>query len=128
MSAARIKEIIKEVNSAFEKNNPEVFLGYCTDDIRWEMAGDEARTGKEAIREFMASTGDMKLTSLNVTDIIAEGDRAACFGDMEMDEKGNSTAYTYCDVYKFKGEKIAELRSFVAKNKAEGEKDQAASA
>jgi len=122
MSAAKNKEIIEKVNAAFEKNNPEVFLDYCAEDVKWHMAGDDVRTGKEAIREFMSSMGDMKLTSLNVTDIIAENDRAACYGDMTMDEKGTPAAYSFCDVYRFSGEKIAELRSFIVKHKTEGEK------
>ena len=45
-----------------------------------------------------------------------------------MIENGTETSYSYCDVYKFSGDKIAELRSFVVKHKAEGEGEKAASA
>ena len=128
MSTERIKEIIEKVNASFEKNNPEVFLDHCTDDVKWLMAGDEVRTGKDAIREFMASMGDAKLTELNVTQIIAEGDSAACYGEMTMDEGGTPSSYSYCDVYRFTGEKIAELRSFVVKHGTAGETEKAASA
>ena len=127
MSAAKNKEIIEKVNSAFEQNNPEVFLEYCADDVTWEMAGGEVQRGKDTVRNFMASMGDMKLTSLNVTDIIAEDERAACYGEMTMDEKGTPTSYSYCDVYRFSGDKISELRSFVVKHKTEGETEKAAS-
>ena len=129
MAVTTNKEIIEKVNAAFEQNNPEVFLDHCAEDVRWIMAGDdEIRTGKESVREFMASMGDIKLTSLDITAIIAEADSAACYGEMTMDEKGASTAYSYCDVYRFSGDKIAELRSFVVKHKMEGETEQAASA
>lgn len=128
MSTARIKEIIEKVNAAFEQNNPEVFLEHCADDVRWDMAGDEVRTGKETIREFMSSMGDSKLTSLNVTSIIAEGDAAACYGDMTMEENGSPSSYSYCDVYRFSGDQITDLRSFVVKHKTEGESEKTATA
>jgi hypothetical protein len=40
-------------------------------------------------------------------------------------EEGN---YSYCDIYRFSGDKVSELRSYVVKQKTEGEKDQAVSA
>ena len=128
MSAERNKEIIQKVNDAFAQNNPEVFLDNCAEDIRWDMAGDAVHTGKDSIRKFISQMGDSKLTDLKVTNIISDGEHAACYGDMTMDEKGTSTAYSYCDVYRFSGDKIVELRSFVVKHKTEGEKDKAVSA
>ena len=124
----RNKEIVERVNAAFEENKPEVFLNYCTEDLRWEMAGDEVRTGKESIREFMAGMGDMQPPKINVTDVIAEGDSAACYGNMTMVENGEETAYSFCDVYRFAGEKISELRSFVVKHKGTSDTEKAASA
>ena len=126
--SSRNKEIIEKVNAAFEDNKPEVFLDFCAEDIKWDMAGDEVRTGKQAIRDFMSSMGDMEPPKINVTAIISEGDSAACYGDMTMIENGTETSYSYCDVYKFSGDKIAELRSFVVKHKTEGEGEKAASA
>jgi uncharacterized protein len=125
--SARNKEIIEQVNTAFEENKPEVFLDFCTEDVRWEMAGDELRTGKESIRQFMASMGDdMEPPKINVTRIISDGDSAACYGDMTMVENGAETAYSYCDVYTFSGDKISELRSFVVKHKDQSESAAAA--
>lgn len=126
--SSRNKEIIEKVNAAFEENKPEVFLDFCSDNIKWEMAGEESRTGKQAIREFMSSMGDMEPPKINVTAIISEGDSAACYGDMTMIENGTENSYSYCDVYKFSGDKIAELRSFVVKHKAEGESEKSATA
>jgi ketosteroid isomerase-like protein len=122
------KRIIEEINKAFEDNKPEVFLDYCTEDVRWEMAGDEPRNGKNAIREFMSSMGDMEPPKINVTQIISEGSSAACYGDMTMIEKGTEATYSYCDIYRFAGGKVAELRTFVVKHKTEGEAERSASA
>ena len=52
------KAIIEKVNAAFDQNNPEVFLEYCADDIRWDMAGGEVQKGKQAIRESHSIRGE----------------------------------------------------------------------
>jgi ketosteroid isomerase-like protein len=127
--SAKHKEIIEKVNAAFSKNDPEVFLGYCTDDVKWSMAGDEPKTGKDTIREWIKSMGpDMGPPKINTTGIISEGDSAACYGDMTMNEKGVENAYSFCDVYTFSGDKITELRSFAVKEKGSGETKKSASA
>lgn len=122
------KAIVEKINRAFTENKVEDFLSHCTEDVTWNMAGDGAHTGKDSIRKFMASVPGMEPPQFTVTDMIAEGDSVACYGDMTMKENGEEGNYTYCDIYRFDGDKVAELRSFVVKLKSEGEKDQAASA
>jgi uncharacterized protein len=130
MPAAQNKNIIEKVNAGFMENDPEVFLGYCADNVRWEMAGGKVQNGTGVIREYMASRADARLTKLNVTGIIAEGESAACYGDMNIDEEGTTTSYSYCGVYRFWDGKIVDMRSYLVKNKPEpeGELDRAASA
>lgn len=127
MSATH-KEIIKKINTGFEKNDPEVFLEFCSDDVQWTMAGDEPKKGKTAIREWIKAMEGMGPPKLNITATIAEGDSAACYGDMSMKEKGKDTLYSFCDIYRFSGDKIIELRSFAVKEKPEGETRRSAAA
>ncbi len=123
------KEIVEKLNAAFEQNKMEDFYALCSEDIEWQMAGDQTRKGLKAIREFMSSMpGDMEPPKINVTSIISDGDRAACYGDMTMKEKGSENTYSYCDIYRFSADKIAELNSFVVKHKTEGEASEKASA
>jgi len=79
--SAKHKEIIEKVNDGFNKNDPEVFLGFCTDDVQWQMAGDKPRTGKKSIREWISSMEGMGPPKINTTAVISEGDTAACYGD-----------------------------------------------
>ena len=46
---------------------------------------------------------------------IAEGDSVVTRGDMVMQEKPNgpSLPYTFCDIYRFAGDEVAELITFV---------------
>ena len=115
--SAKHKAIIEKVNNGFEKNDVETFLDLCTDDVQWQMAGDQPKEGKESIREWIKSMSDMGPPKINTTAIISEGDSAACYGDMTMKEKGEENFYSFCDIYKFSGDKITELRSFAVKEK-----------
>ncbi len=54
--------------------------------------------------------------TFTVDQLIAEGDVVAGYGDMTMKDKdGRDAPYSYCDLYRFRGDQIAELRSFVIK-------------
>ena len=122
------KQIVEKINAAFADNNPEEFLSNCTEDVVWTMVGEKTNKGKKAIREWMAGMKDMEPPKFTVDQIIAEGDTVACYGDMSMKEDGKLGKYSYCDVYRFSGDKITELRSFVVKHKPEGEKSGQATA
>lgn len=114
------KEIVEKINASFAEGNSEGFLSFCADDIQWTMIGEKSVKGKEAIREWMKSMEGMEPPKFTVDNIIAEGDSVVCHGDMTMKDKdGKPGSYGYCDIYRFSGEKIAELNSFVVKKQAE---------
>lgn len=118
------KEIVKKINTAFQENRPEAFLDFCTDEIEWRMVGDREFSGKVAIREFMSQMEGMEPPTFAVDEIIADGDSAACYGDMKMkmETDDKPTDYSYVDVYRFSDGKVARLQSFVVKHKTEDEK------
>ena len=122
------KEIVSKINKAFEENKPEDFLGYCAEDIRWEMAGEGTHSGKESIRQFMSSMEGMEPPRFTVDATVAEGDHVVCFGNMAMKMEGEEGEYSYCDVYRFTDGKVSELRSYVVKKKTQGESEKSASA
>jgi len=111
------KSIVKEVSQSFEKNDLEGFLRHCTDDVTWAMVGDTTSKGKDAIRQWMNSMGgDMEPPKLTTEKMISEGNITAAFGKMSMKgESGKTEAYSFSDIYHFRGDKIAELQSFVVK-------------
>jgi uncharacterized protein len=123
----RNKQIVKEVNAAFEANNPEGFLSHCADDIKWTMVGEKTTNSKAEVREWMKQMEGCEPPSFTVDTLIAEGDTAICTGDMTMkDQEGIVSQYGYCDVYRFDGDKIAELTSYVVKSKGDDERSAAA--
>jgi ketosteroid isomerase-like protein len=112
--AANHKETVQRINDAFAENNLEKVLSFCADDLTWTMVGDTTVRGKDAIRKWMASMAPQP-PQITVHDTVAEGDLVIARGDMRMPEEKNGPAipYTFCDIYRFKGDKVAELTAFV---------------
>ena len=111
---ANRKDIVQRINEGFAENNLEKVLSFCTDDITWTMVGDTTVRGKEPIRQWMGSM-DPQPPQLRIQQIIAEGDSVVARGDMMMQERkdGPSIPYTFCDIYRFAGDKVVELTAFV---------------
>jgi ketosteroid isomerase-like protein len=111
----RRKEIVEEVNAAFGSSSVEGVLAHCVDDVTWTMVGDRTVNGKDAIRRWMASL-NFDGPRFTIERTIAEGDFVSSHGDVTMKDKdGTPTLYGFCDVYRFKGDKIAEMKSFVVR-------------
>lgn len=117
------KDIVEKVNAAFAENNMEGFLSYCADDIGFTMVGEQAHKGKDDIRRWMASMVSMEPPRISNIKIIADGDSVASHGTMTMKDKdGKPASYAYCDVYEFRGGKIAKLTAFVLKTDKQQQK------
>ena len=112
--AANRKEIVQRINDAFAESNLEKVLAFCTDDFTWTMVGETTVRGKDHIRKWMASM-DPQPPQLTFHQTVAEGDFVIARGDMLMQEKKNgpSIPYAFCDIYRFAGDKVAELTAFV---------------
>ncbi len=62
---------------------------------------------------------DVEPPKFTVDNVIAEGPFVAAHGGMTMKGKdGQVASCSHCDIYRFLGEKIIELRSFVIKTVA----------
>lgn len=113
------RAIIEKVNSAFAENNMEGVLAFCADDIEWTMIGDKTAKGKDGIRQWM-SAAPPEPPKFAVKSMIAEGDFVVAYGDGIMKDENQADApYSYCDLYRFRGGKIVEMRSWVIKTSAE---------
>lgn len=119
--SARHKETIESVNAAFARNDIEGFLSFCADDVVFTMVGDRSVKGKDAIRQWMSSM-DAEPPILPTPTIIAEGDSAIAHGAMTMKDKdGKVVPYEYCDIYRFRGDQIVELKALVVRTVARAE-------
>jgi ketosteroid isomerase-like protein len=110
------KAILEAANAAIAEGNYEGFLSFCTDDTQWTFVGDKTLNGKEAVRQWMVT--EYVEPPLNiVANLIAEGDFVTAVGDLTIkDEDGKAAHYSYCDVWRFRGGKMVELRGLQINN------------
>jgi ketosteroid isomerase-like protein len=107
------KEILAEANAAILKGDFEGFLVHCTEDTQWTFLGDRKISGKENVRHWMAVTYK-EPPRFKVDRMIAEGDSVAALGEITVkDEQGKAIRNAYCDVWRFREGKLAELRAYV---------------
>lgn len=113
------KTILEDANAAVAEGNYEGFLSFCSDDTEWTFVGDKILKGKEAVRQWMTTTY-IKPPKNMVANLIAEDDFVTALGDITTkDEDGKETHFSYCDIWRFRGGKMVELRAFVIETDAE---------
>jgi ketosteroid isomerase-like protein len=107
------KEILEKANAAITGADYECFLSFCSDDTEWTFVGDRILRGKQAVREYMAATY-LEPPKFMVENLIAEGEFVTAVGKISMkNEAGEMIDYSYCDVWRFREGKMAELKAFV---------------
>ena len=107
------KAILTEANASVIKGDYETFLSFCTDDTEWNFVGERILKGRNAVRQYMAETY-LEPPKFMVSNLIAEGDFVTALGEIRLKDKdGNETNYSYCDNWRFRDGKLAELKAFV---------------
>lgn len=115
------KAILEKANAAISQGDYEGFLAYCTDDTRWTFVGDRTLRGKQAVREWMA-TAYKEPPSFEVHRLIADGDFLSAIGEIALkDDAGKTSRSAYCDVWRFRDGRLAELQAFVVEARLEGD-------
>ncbi|TDE15604.1 nuclear transport factor 2 family protein [Dyadobacter psychrotolerans] len=107
------KEILQIANAAVTEGDNEGFLSFCTDDTKWTFVGEQVLQGKDAVRQYMAKAY-LEPPKFVVENLIAEDEFVIAIGKISMkDETGKMSEYSYCDVWRFREGKMAELKAFV---------------
>lgn len=115
------KAMLHKANAAITRGDHEGFLACCTDDTQWTFVGERTLSGKQAVREWMATTYK-EPPRFEVHRLIADGDFLTALGEITLkDEAGKATRSAYCDVWRFRDGRMAELRAFVVEARLEGD-------
>lgn len=113
---ANLKKIVEQADEAFAQNKPDDFLSLCADEIEWRMVGEKTVRGKSEARKWI-EMGMANVSSDHAkvicTNIIEEDQYVAAYGKMEVKKNEVVTKFSYCDIYRFKDDKIVELTSFI---------------
>lgn len=107
------REVLERANAAITQGDYEGFLSFCTEDTQWCFLGEQTLDGKDAVRQWMARTYQ-EPPQFEVQRMIAEGDTLAAIGEITLkDEAGKAVRHAYCDVWRLRDGKLAELKAFV---------------
>lgn len=110
------KSILQKANAAMSAGDYEGFLAFCTDDTHWTFMGDIVVEGKEAVRQWIAKTY-VEPPKFMVSQLIAENEFVTALGKITLKGEDGKLIYSwYCDVWRFQGGKMAELKAFVVEN------------
>lgn len=107
------KTVLETANEAIRAGDIEAFLASCTDDISWTTVGEQTLRGKAEVRRWMQKAYAQP-PRFTVAELIADDDRVAALGTIEADDgQGRTASHAYCDVWRFRDGKMAELQAFV---------------
>lgn len=109
----RNKAILQQANAAIARGDHEGFLSHCTEETQWVFVGDRTLSGKEAVRQYMKEAY-LEPPTFTVAQLIAEGDVVVALGEIRLKEpSGAYSQFAYCDVWRIRDGKLAELKAFV---------------
>lgn len=107
------KTILQKANDCVSRGDYNGFLEYCTEDTKWVFVGEQVMRGKAEVRQYM-DEAYIEPPKFNLETLIAEGDFVTAIGIISMkNEDGITITYDYCDVWRLRDGKLAELRAFV---------------
>ncbi len=107
------KAVLEQANAAVRRGDHEGFLAHCTEDVVWVFVGDRTLKGKPAVRKYMQETYT-EPPEFHIDRMIAEGDGLTAIGEITLkDQRGAPVRYAYCDVWRLRDGKLAELRAYV---------------
>lgn len=116
MGTAENKRLVRAIFSGEEK-----LLDYLTDDVRWTIPGTTLYSGTfngkgELLDKLLKPLGSQMATvgPFEISNVIAEDDHVVlqAVGTGRTTKTGNAYNNTYCMVFRFAGDKIAEVTEY----------------
>lgn len=92
------REFVRDYNIAFAKGDVEFILAHTSDDIVWEIFGDQKIEGKAAFQKALEEMKSHKIKAITIHHIITHGKEGAVNGEMLMSD---DKRYAFSDVYVF---------------------------
>ncbi len=103
---------IQQIAESFSGGQFDKVYQYLTDNIIWNVVGENSFTGKQAVIdncEQVASYFKAVTTNFTTENIIVDNNRVAINGTAEFVKNGKRVSYVWaCDVYEFNDQKELE--------------------
>jgi uncharacterized protein len=107
-------QILIKISEEFAKGNLEFTTTYLADDIKWNILGENAIVGKEAVLEVSKMLQLESFPDITIKNIVADGNCVVIESTGKAKTKsGKPYNQTYCDVFHFRNEKIQEITTYL---------------
>ncbi len=105
----------QQINNAFENGDMNFYEAHLADDIRWNILGNKNPIkGKPEYLEVLKMQDLESFPKVTIVNIIAEGDYVVVESTGKATtKKGKPYNQTYCDIYRFKDDKIQEVTTYL---------------
>ncbi len=103
----------KQISEAFSKGNFEAAYVHFSENIQWNIIGDQPIKGKENVIAHCQKMLEGMDGTLSNTQVIEEGNSIAIEGNCNYTgEDGKPARVDYCDIYSFEDGKIVKITSY----------------
>jgi ketosteroid isomerase-like protein len=97
----------------FRRTDHEAILSCLADDVVWVLHGYRTLTGKEAFDGEIENDAAVGRPTLNLEQLIEEGDTVVAIGSGEMTLKdAGRVAFAFTEIFTFAGDTISRLETF----------------
>lgn len=104
-------EFLKQYNIAFAEGNLTFLIDSVSDDIIWNIIGDQQIEGKVNFAKAMEEMKSVKASELIIDQILSHGKEGAANGMMKMQ---NGEKYAFSDFYMFQGAKGIKIKAITS--------------
>lgn len=109
------KALIEKMNRAFASCDIDFLLDHVTEDIKWEIVGEDTMEGVNDFKDILEKLKDHGGMDITVNEITMGDNRAVVEGTVRLKKPGKRRRYAFCDIYTFqkKKPKIRQLRTYI---------------
>jgi ketosteroid isomerase-like protein len=117
------RSVLVAANNAVSQGDHDGFLAYCTDDVAWHFIGDRTIRGKAAVKTYM-DTVYVEPPEFDAGLLIADAGHVVAIGRITITgADGRKATSDYCDVWRLRDGRLAELRAYVIETSGSGPRD-----
>ena len=107
-------QLLKKISEEFAAGNLEFVKVYLAKDVKWNILGNSPVIGKDEVLEVSKMLQLESFPVITIKNIVAEGNYVVVESSGEAKTKhGNPYNQTYCDVFRFDGEKLQEITTYL---------------
>jgi uncharacterized protein len=109
-----MQELQKNISQEFAKGNMEFCLPYLSENIRWNILGEDAVVGKNEVLEVSKMKDLENYPEIKLKSIIAEGNLVVIESEGKATTKtGKPYNQKYCEVFRFSNNILEEVTTYL---------------